>query len=132
MVDRSIVVMGERFIVRWMRYKNSFPAQEYLHDLASDSEKVEARLLSLAGRIAEHGSLADGTHGHQLGAPYEEIFEFKPHAHRFMAFFDGCNIYLTNGAPKKNKKAQQSDYAIAEKMRKDFFQKKISKKGSKQ
>ena len=128
MVDRSIVAMGERFVVRWMRYKNSYPAQQYIEDLAS--EKVEARLLALASRIAEHGSLPDGTHGHQLGAPYQELFEFKPFGHRFIAFFDDRNIYLTNGAPKKNKKAQVSDYAVAEKMRKDFFNKKNpTKKG---
>ena len=89
MVDRSIVVMGERFVVRWMRYKNSYPAQQYLNGLGADALKVEARLLVLATRMAEHGALPDGTHGHQLSSPYEEIFEFKPHNHRFMSFSDG-------------------------------------------
>ena len=131
MVDRSLIVMGDRYVVRWMRYSNAFPAQDYLENLGADYPRVEARLLALATTMAEQGRLPSKSHGHFLEAPFEEIFEFKPFSHRFFGFFDGQMLYLTNGAPKRNQKAQNADYVAAKRMQSAFFARTHSKRGEK-
>lgn len=121
MVDRSLIALGEHFVVRWMRYRQAYPAQRYLERLGAERIKVEARLLALCLRMAEHGHLPDPAHGHWLAMPFDSIFEFKPHGHRFFAFADGSTLYLTNGAPKRKAKVQVGDYALAERLRLDYF-----------
>jgi hypothetical protein len=82
---------------------------------------VQARFLALAHRLGDHGEFKSTEHGHWLAAPFESIYELKPSGARFMGFFHEHNFYVTNGAPKRKGKAQNSDYAIAEKMRTDFY-----------
>lgn len=130
MVDRSIVAMGNCFVIRWMRFKNSYPAQDYLESLISDRERVRARLRALATKMAEAGQLPSTQHGHFLAGAYREIFEFKPLGHRIFAFIDGTTVYLTSGAPKRAQKAQQSDYERAKNMREEFYSRRKPKKGS--
>lgn len=120
MIDKSIVLMGERYVIRWMRYRNSFPAYEYLRGLA-DADRVEARFRALAAMFADNGRLPSDTHGHWLSSPFETLFEFKPFGHRLIGFEDGSNFYVAYGAPKRNKKAQNGDYQTAENLRQNFL-----------
>ena len=121
MVDRSLIVMGPQYVVRWMRFRQEYPAQEYLHSLGADSAKVEGRLITLLEWMANTGYLPDPAQGHWLSRPYDGIFEFKPLRHRFFSFITGRTIYLTNGAPKRKRNAQEADYALADRMRRDFL-----------
>lgn len=130
MVDRSIVVMGNRYVVRWMRFRNSYPALDYLENLTSDAERIRERLLSLVTFMAEAGQLPSAQHGHFLSGAYRQIFEFKPIGHRIFAFIDGTTLYLTSGAPKRSPKAQAGDYERAMNLRAEFYSRKKPKTGN--
>jgi hypothetical protein len=116
--DRSIIFIGQTLVVRYMRYRNSYPAQQYV-DAAT--EAIRTRFLALARQLAERGEIVNYSHGHFLADPYSEIFELKPRDGRVLGFFHGRNFYVVHGAKKKNAKAQNSDYEIAEQLRQDFF-----------
>jgi hypothetical protein len=118
LVDTSIVYLGKRYVVRFMRYEGSYPAQDYV---LSATGPIRARFLALGRRLGDDGRLPDRSHGHFLEPPYEEIYELKPLSGRVFGFFYKRNLYLTNGAPKKRPKAQESDYKLALRLRKDFF-----------
>ncbi len=76
-------------------------------------------MLALAQRFADHGQLR-GIHGHALGDPFSEIYEFKPYDYRVMAFRVGMIWHITNAAKKANTKVQKRDYQIAETARVTF------------
>ena len=122
---------GECYVIRWMRFRNSYPAQDYLESLNADSDRVKARLFALATMLADSGQVPSTQHGHFLSGPFSKVFEFKPFGHRFFAFVDGTTVYLTNGAPKRAKKAQEGDYQQALNLRTEFYTKKKPKKGEK-
>jgi hypothetical protein len=104
-----------------MRQNDVFPAKDYIESVrAKEGERLRARLLALAQRLADDGKLAQ-EHGHWLKEPYSEIYEFKPLAFRFMAFQVEDHIFVTNGAKKASKKRQNADYDIAVAMRDDFL-----------
>ena len=131
MVDRSIIAMGNRYVVRWMRFRNAYPAQDYLETLGAEAARVRARLRVLATMMAEAGQLPGTQHGHFLSGPYHQIFEFKPYGHRIFAFVDGTTIYLTSGAPKRSKKAQDGDYERAMNLRAEFYSRRQPNQGRK-
>lgn len=118
MEDRSIIFIGQTLVVRYMRYRNSYPAQQYV-DAAT--EAIRTRFLALARQLAERGEIVNHSHGHFLAHPYSEIFDLKPRDGRVLGFFHGRNFYVVHGAKKKNAKAQNSDYEIAEQLRQGFF-----------
>ena len=118
MVDRSLVAMGACYVVRYMRFRARYPAQEFID---AQPAAARVRVVALARRLADVGRLPDSTHGHFLKAPYDQIFELKPPGVRVFGFFHERNLYLTHGAPKKKVKEQAGDYATAERLRADFF-----------
>lgn len=118
MVDRTIIAFGARLVVRYMRFRNAFPAEEFYRE-ADRPDRV--RFDALARYLAEHGRLPDDSHGHFLKGRYSDVFELKPRGSRFFGFFYERNFYVTNGAPKKKKKEQEADYEIASTMRRDFL-----------
>lgn len=117
MVDQSIVHLDEKYVVRWMRFRGRYPAREYVDSLDG---LLEARFLALAKNFAKEGFLPD-SHGKFLNGAYSKIYELKPGGHRIFGFLHEGNLYLTNGAPKKKKKEQESDYDRAQSMRSDFL-----------
>jgi hypothetical protein len=117
-VDKSIVFLGEKLVVRYMRFGDTFPAEDYL---ATAPRPICVRTLVIAERLANEGKIHNKQHAHFLEEPFQEIFELKPDGARVFGFFHERNFYLTNGARKKNAKAQQSDYRIAQQMRDDFI-----------
>lgn len=120
LVDRSIIAMGTTYVVRYMRFRNAYPAEDYLNAVG---EAVKARMLVLAQHLARDGCLTTDQNGHWLDAPFSEIYEFKPQKHRIFAFRHGTSIYLACGAPKRRAKAQRGDYVRAVSLRNDFFAK---------
>lgn len=116
--------MGTRYIVRYMRYKNSYPAEDYLNGAG---EAVKARMLVLAKSFARDGRLTTEENGHWLHGKFNVLYEFKPHGHRLMGFTDGANMYLLSGAPKRRGKAQNGDYEFAFTLRADYFDTKAKK-----
>jgi hypothetical protein len=124
MVDHSILAIGGALVVRFMRYKGRYPAKDFLDSMPT---KDRARLIALAKRMAETGSLPVPAHGHQLRGNYSDLFEFKPGDSRVFGFFHNSNLYLTSGAPKKKPKAQEGDYLEALNMRADFYRREARK-----
>ncbi|WP_337170177.1 type II toxin-antitoxin system RelE/ParE family toxin [Gemmatimonas aurantiaca] len=124
MVDLSIVAMGDARVVRYMRHKGRYPAKDYLDEMP---ERDRARFFALAKRMADIGHLPSETHGHQLRGEYSDLFEFKPGDSRIFAFLHGTSLYLTSGAPKKKPKTQESDYAEAKNLRRDFLEREATK-----
>jgi hypothetical protein len=118
-VDHSIAAIGDALVIRYMRYRDSFPAKEYL---AGVDRPARARFEALAGMLAERGRLPSSAHGHQLAGEYAELYELKPLGHRVFGFWHGTTLYLTNGAPKRAAKAQQGDYDTALRLRADFYE----------
>jgi hypothetical protein len=110
--------MGALFVVRYMRYDDSYPAQDYVNGATGS---VRARFFALARMLAEFGRLPDGTQGHFLKPPFADIYEMKPGSGRVFGFFHERTIYLTNGADKKKPKQQKSDYEEASRLRDDFY-----------
>lgn len=121
MVDRSVVAMGNRYVIRWMRYRDAYPAQEYLEGLGAEAQRTRERLLALATMMAAAGQLPSTAHGHFLSGAYREIFEFKPFGHRIFAFLHGTTLYLACGAPKRAPKAQEGDHVRAMNLRAEYF-----------
>ena len=124
MVDLSIVAMGDALVVRFMRYKGSYPAKSYIDEMP---ERDRARFLALAKRMADFGRLPSESHGHQLRGEFSDLFEFKPGDSRVFAFVHGTSLYLTSGAPKRKSKAQLSDYQVALNLRRDFLNREAKK-----
>jgi hypothetical protein len=124
LVDKSIVAMGTRYVVRYMRYKNSYPAEDYL---TAAGEAVKARMLVLAKYFARDGRLPTEENGHWLHGKFAVLYEFKPHGHRLMSFTDGSTLYLVSGAPKRRGKAQNGDYEFALTLRLDYLDAKARK-----
>jgi hypothetical protein len=118
-VDKSIIAMGERYVVRFMRHKGSYPADDFLN--RECDEAIRARFVALAKRMADFGRLPSEIHGHQLRGKYATLFEFKPHGARLFAFFHETNLYVTSGAPKRKDRAQEKDYEVALGLRSDFY-----------
>jgi hypothetical protein len=118
LVDRSIIVMGRLFVVRYMRYKNSYPGQVYVDGA---DEAIRAKFIAYATMLANFGRLPDGTYGHHLKGDFTKIYELKPGAGRVLGFFYERSIYITNGAPKRKAKEQQKDYEEASRLRDDFY-----------
>lgn len=119
MVDLSLIWIGQELVVRYMRYKGSFPAKDYFEQ--SCSEHVRARFIALVRQLGITGKLPDKTFGHHLKGQYSDIYELKPKGVRFYGFFSDRNFYVTNAAPKRKAKAQESDHKTAVAMRQDFF-----------
>lgn len=126
LVDRSIIVMGKLFVVRYMRYRDSYPGQEFIDGA---DELTRAKFMAFATALANAGRLPDGTHGHFLQGAYSKIYELKPGKSRVLGFFHERNIYITNGAPKKKRKEQEKDYEEAGRLRDDFYYLVNRKKG---
>lgn len=111
--------MGDRYVVRYMKYRGSYPGKDFL-DACTDPVRV--RFVALAQRMAVAGRLPTDAHGHQLKPPYADLFEFKPGNVRVFAFFHGKDLYVTSGAPKRKGKAQANDYEAALNLRADFYE----------
>lgn len=118
LVDKSIVYLGAKLCVRYMRYTGRYPAKDYLDGA---NPMVRARFVALTRLLGDYGELANESQGHFLKAPYDKIYELKPRDGRLFGFFHERNYYLTNGGPKQKVKRQQSDYATSEEMRVDFL-----------
>lgn len=103
-----------------MRYQGSYPAQVFIDQEAGPSDR--ARFLALSRQLGNAGAILNHNHGHFLKAPYQDIFELKPPGIRVFGFFYETNFYLTNAAPKRKTKAQESDYMVAGNLRADFLQ----------
>ena len=116
--------MGDALVVRFMRYKGSYPAKSYIDEMP---ERDRARFLALAKRMADFGRLPSESHGHQLRGEFSDLFEFKPGDSRVFAFVHGTSLYLTSGAPKRKSKAQLSDYQVALNLRRDFLNREAKK-----
>ncbi len=89
------------------------PAKEFVD---ADSE-IKAKFLAIARQLAEHGAILVPSRGHWLKGKYRTILELKPGRGRVFGFMDEAILYLTNGAPKKNKKEQEEDYKRALRVR---------------
>lgn len=100
-----------------MRYQGSWPAKEYL----DANPGIKASFLAIAQHLATHGKVEVSERAHMLKGKYRDIWEAKPRGHRILGFRHDSIMYLTNGAPKGNKRSQEADYKIALKMRDDFY-----------
>jgi hypothetical protein len=116
--------MGTLYVVRYMRFKNCYPVEDYLN-LTGDA--VKARMLVLAKHFAKEGRLSTDENGHWLHGDYAQLYEFKPGKHRVIGFIDGTSMYLAVGAPKRRAKAQDGDYRHALTLQNDFFTTKAAK-----
>jgi len=114
----SFFFQGRSYRIRFMRYKGRFPAQEYILEM---DEKLRQPLLGALRHFADHGRLPSETRGRWLQANYSTLYEFKVQRHRILGFLDSNSMILTNGATKKNVKAQRQDYDAALAMRADYF-----------
>ena len=110
--------MGDRYVIRYMRYRNRFPALEYVLSL---SDEARATFLAYTRHFADFGPLPGESRGRWLRANYRGIYEFKPRQDRVFGFLHEHRLMLTNGAPKKNAKEQRTDYDVAVRMRDDFY-----------
>jgi hypothetical protein len=122
LLDDSILAWGTHFQVAYLRLPSGeLPAKAFLHALmGTEGTRARARMLFLAQRIADHGRLP-WPHGHWLEAPYEVIYEFKPHDFRVMAFRDGAVLRITNAAKKAKSRVQNRDYDVALRMRSEWY-----------
>lgn len=118
MVGRDFVGAGHMYVVRFMRLGNGFPGLDYLLD---QDEEVRATFFAYARHFADYGPLPGESRGRWLRANYTGIYEFKPLQHRIFGFLHTYRMFLTNGAPKRNAKAQRNDYDVAVEMRKNFL-----------
>src|SRR5665213_1583486 len=101
--------------------KDGYPAMEQANAITDpQGGKVRARLLYLAQRLADHGKLI-GEHGHWLEDPFSEVYEFKPHAYRALAFRDGKTMLITSVVAKAKPKIQSRDYKTADAARITHF-----------
>jgi hypothetical protein len=107
------------------------PARDYLFDLdESEQRKFATRFTRLgAGHqlrnpehirdLGEHSveGMVDGN----MVTITKKVWEVKIDGHRMLAFQDGNNWVLTNGCPKINKKAFQSEIDTAVNVMADYF-----------
>jgi hypothetical protein len=117
--------MGRVCVVRYMRYRNSYPARTFIDGMPKGHRE---RFFASAVRFANDGRLPSDAMGHYLDPPYAEIYEFKPGGWRVFGFRHAQNLYLLSGAKKKNPKAQESDYIVAENMRVNFLSNLVPKR----
>jgi hypothetical protein len=119
-VDNSFIAMGDAYVVRYMRFQNAFPAQDFIR--SSDRLPGEhSKFLAQAGIMARFGRLPTTTHGHWLQGDYCVLYEFKPGSARLFAFQHLHNLYVVSGAPKRKPKAQNADFDHAMHLRQDFL-----------
>ena len=118
LVVTSFFCQGRSYRIRFMRYRRHFPAQEYILEM---EEKLRGPLLGALRHFADHGRLPSVTRGRWLQGNYSTLYEFKAQRHRILGFLDGNGMILTNGASKKNVRAQRQDYDLALAMKADYF-----------
>ena len=118
MIDLSLIAYGTIYVARWMRYHNRHPARDYLESM-SGTER--GQFLARVQFFVDTGRSLSDRQGHWLQPPYADIYEFKTTRHRFFAFLHHSNLYVVSAAPKRNRKAQVSDYETASDRRKDFL-----------
>lgn len=125
MVDLSWITSGPCRVIRYMKYRDRFPARDYLNAIPTS---VKAAVLAIAQQLADRDEILDWTRFHRLKGEYSDLYEFKPRGHRIFCFHYEQTTYLTNGGPKQNAKAQKSDYDVARNMRLDFIREATNKK----
>lgn len=119
--------MGKRLVVRYMRYRDRYPGQEFIDGLDT---ATRAKFIAQAHVFADTGRLPHETHGHFLRGEHSKVYEFKPGKVRVFGFFHEQSVYITSGAPKKKSKEQQKDYEEACRLREDFYNRLNRKKGT--
>jgi hypothetical protein len=105
---------GGTVAIRWARYADG---RCHAKDYYDATKECRTSLAALAQQVANRGYVGkQPENGHRLKGEYSELYELKPGDHRFMGFRFGRDFYLTNGAPKDDKK-QEKDYAFSLKIR---------------
>lgn len=110
-------------VVRYMKYRGTFPARDYFRGACSPVDR--ARFIALAKQLSIEGKLPGSAFGHFLKGKYSQIFELKPTDSRFFGFFVDTQFYVTNAAKKCKPKQQEADYERALAMRDDFLRRLI-------
>jgi hypothetical protein len=114
----SLIYLGQRYRVRWMRYNHDFPAKTFLLGYEDDF----AAFLARAEEMGDFGQMLKSK-GHPLtGKRYREIYEFKMPSTRAFGFAHDGDFIVTNAAKKQDTvKRQTPDYERALTLRQDYL-----------
>jgi hypothetical protein len=117
-IEEYVFYQGEKLQVEfYFTEKGDLPAKEYFDSL---DIQPKVKLLALVKYIADNGRLFDETK-FRIVEYSQRIYEFKPMAERFFAFFAGGRlIIISNAYRKKGQKVDRRELSRAIALKQDY------------
>lgn len=118
MQKKLIAYSGPKYTIEWYyNERGKSEAREYFLELDFDQQKKLAHLLTLMG---DRGEIMNERKFINEG---NDIYAFKPDAHRFLCFFFiGKKIIITNAYPKKSEKMPKNVNDRAMRLMADYIE----------
>jgi hypothetical protein len=112
-----LIYSGRIVTVRWRSETVKREVLELLAEYPGHKQKFAAQ----AAEYADFGFIRNGSNGHFLDEPYDQIYEFKPTYARIFGFRRGRELIILSAATKEpNEKKQRRDYKRAENARIEY------------